>query len=392
MAALASGRAAGAPRRALTGGALVLGGVAVVAWLLSCGDLVGLGGPATPLAQVRALVTGELAPLRPPELEGETPRLRVALVWGAQWLPEPFCFLPPESPEAAAVQAAGCPDSFGFVPSRVAANAAVEPGVPATLDLVSLPAADVMVGDVTARIAYASLIVYDDRNDNGTLDLHRPPHHWEERQEVPAADAGLEPTDDVVYGGSFVSMTLPDQRVAFREGEYAESVAFYPRVGCPPPEPGFSVLTAGGFSQADAIAAALEGRLPAEDPATCGAATLDDAVVSVALQAPAGVKQLACIADGAGGTTQYREPPAGAPDLASLAWACVGLPRLPDDLDGGSAGPGSVQLVVASAPGAACRRVVHYTLRGCEGDPECAAPTWDLTASPPAWWPCAASP
>jgi len=34
-----------------------------------------------------------------------------------------------------------------------------------------------MIGDLTARIAYASLIVYDDINGNGMLDLHHPPHH-----------------------------------------------------------------------------------------------------------------------------------------------------------------------------------------------------------------------
>jgi hypothetical protein len=361
--------------------------VAVVAWLLSCGDLVGLGGPATPLAQVRALVTGDLASVRPPGLEGETPRLRVALVWGAQWLPEPFCFLPPESSDAAAVQAAGCPDSFGFVPNRVAANAAVEPGAPATLDLMSLPAADVMVGDVTARIAYAGLVVYDDRNGNETLDLHRPPRHWEERREVPAADAGLLPTDDVVYGASFLSMTLPDQRLAFREGDFGASVAFYPRAGCPPPAPGFSVLAAGGFSASDAIAAALEGRLPQQDPATCSETTLDQALVSMPLQAPEGVKQVACKADGVGGTTRYREPPADAPDLANLAWACVGLSRLPND-DGGTGGADVVQLVIATAPGAACKRVVHYAL-SCQNDAACGEASWDLTGTPPAWWPCA---
>ena len=141
---------------------------------LGCGKPVELGGPVTPLAKVHVQTSGDLPPGSAADGGSSTPQLHVALVWGLQWLPEPFCVLPPESPEVAAVAATGCRDSFGFVPDRAGADAPLEPGVPATLSLINFPAADVMVGDLTARIAYASLVVYDDRNSNGTLDVRHP--------------------------------------------------------------------------------------------------------------------------------------------------------------------------------------------------------------------------
>ena len=128
------------------------------------------------------MFNGDLAPLRP-RRRRRRHALRVALVWGAQWLTEPFCILPAESPEAAAVIAAGCRDPFGFVPAacRPACRSTVD--VPATLTLVQLPAADVMVGDITARVAYGSLVVYDDRDGTGTLELATP-------HRAPRAEAG----------------------------------------------------------------------------------------------------------------------------------------------------------------------------------------------------------
>jgi len=377
--------------------------------LSGCGKPVGLDSTVMPLTQIHVLVTGNL-----PQVEtvdagdpidaddsvdagdvvdadealdgGPLPtQLHAALVWGLQWLPEPFCVLPPESPQAAAVIAAGCRDSFGFVPDRVGADTPITPGVPATINLYTLPAADVMVGDVTARIAYASIVVYDDRNGNGILDLRHPVRQRR----------GGEPVDDApgaadrVYGASFISMTLPDRRVAFREGDFNESVAFYPRQGCADPPKGFSILSASGFTLGSALASLLTGQLPPEsDPGACATATMDDTVV-ISLQDPTGLSQLACTSNDAGGVTYYRPVPTDPPfnPQNTTLWACTGFPRL-----GGEAPATGQQLVLASAPGAACRSTMHYTLRGCNNDPLCAAPTWDATANPPAWWPCATTP
>jgi hypothetical protein len=374
-----------------------------------CGKLVGLDTPVTPLARIRVQFAGYLPATAGP--------LRVALVWGAQWLPEPFCVAPPKAvpavvqpgwklPSVDDVVAAGCPDNFRFVPDRAGADIPIQPDVPPTIDLINLPAADVMVGDVTARIAYASVVVYYDRNGNGTLDFHHPPHHQDHEEDY---NPGTPATSDVVFGASFISMTKPDQRVAFREGEFDANVAFYPRIGCDnsQPLPGFSILSAGGFD----ASLALQGQLPTEsDPAACAVATLDDAVVTILLSAPtadagaegdaraegnAGAQdeyywsraELACTDPETGGMTFYLQPDTSfdftSPNMPP--WACVGFPRLSGDTAEVASGQ---QLVIANA--GPCKSVIHFILRGCANDPHCAAPSWDL--APPAWWPCSTTP
>jgi hypothetical protein len=308
--------------------------------------------------------------------------LHVALVWGAKWQTEPFCILPPESDEAAAVIAAGCRDPFSFVANRVGANVAVTLETPTTLSLFQLPAADVMVGDVTARVAYGSFVVYDDSDGSGTLELAR--HHRtrgaddEEFEDEDQADSG-----DIVYGASFVTMTAPDQRVGFREGGFDATRAFYPRSGCGDPPPGFSVLAAGGFAAADGLASATTGVLPPEDPATCAETAPADAVVSISVAAPPTVRETSCTERSDDSSVRYREPPADAPDFNGRVTACAHLPTF-------EAGTQTalIQLVVSGRASDRCVGLTHYTLRGCRENVACPVPDWDYTATPPAWWPC----
>jgi hypothetical protein len=398
--------------------------------LTACGRPVGLDVPVKPLQQIHVLVTVAVAAAGPVDAgssvdadavdagsnvdagsvdAGAGPlQLRAALVWGLQWLPEPFCVLQgaqPESPEVAAVVAAGCRESFGFVPNRPAADIPITPGVPATFDLYDLPAADLMVGDITARIAYASVIVYDDRNGNGMLDFRHPQRQRQRADQI--NDAGG--ASDAVYGASFISMTQPDRRLAFLEGDFSalRGVAFYPRLGCADPPKSFSILSASGFSAAAALTSGLAGTIPPEDdPSACATSTLDDTIViPIPPQAPAALSQLACTSNDEGGVTYYRQAPANpnapadasAPDdridLIHSTWACASLPRI-----GTNAGAGSSaqQLVIAIpvSPSNACQTTLHYTLRGCENDPFCALPRWPSPTdpNPPAWWPCSTSP
>src|SRR4029079_11523083 len=119
----AARRMDGAARRGVA--AVRRAGIIHVAPLLlaaACGKLQGFDGEATPLVSFQVVFHGDLAPLRPPGVT-DTHALRVALVWGAQWLTEPFCVLPPESPEAAAVIAAGCRDPVGLVSQVVSVGA-----------------------------------------------------------------------------------------------------------------------------------------------------------------------------------------------------------------------------------------------------------------------------
>jgi hypothetical protein len=345
-----------------------------------CGELEGFGGPAPPLASFNFVFQGDLAPLHPPEIS-DVHALRVALVWGAQWLTEPFCVLPAESPEAAAVIDAGCRDPFGFVPAAVSVGVPIAVDVPATLTLLQLPAADVMVGDVTARVAYGSLVVFDDRNDTGTLELARP-------QRAPSGGrggfgSGSGDSRDIIYGASFVTMTAPDQRVAYREGAFDTLSAFYPRAGCEGPPPGFSVLSAGGFSAEAALAALLSGGLPPEDPSACAVSAPADTTIAIAARAPADVQEVACDERADDSSIRYREPPSYSP-LQNRVIACAHLPAF----DTGGAASDLIQLVVSGFAPERCKGLTHYTLRGCFDDVNCALPEWDFTASPPAWWPC----
>jgi hypothetical protein len=354
--------------------------------LVACGKLQGFGGPEPPLATFTVTFGGELTPLRPPGDTGER-SLQVALVWGAQWLTEPFCVLPAESDAAAAVIAAGCRDPFGFVPSRVDTSVPITADGSAALPLLELPTADLMVGDITSRVAYASLVVYDDRDGSGTLELSQP-HPTAFGAEGRRGDDGgpmdqVSDTADVIYGASFLTMTAPDQRVAYREGGFDRASAFYPRSGCDDPLRGFSVLGAGGFTAAAALAATAAGGLPPEDTETCTEAAPQDAVVSIVARAPGDLAEVGCDERTVDSTTRYHEPPVNMPDLTGRVAACAHLPSF----DAGTQSD-LIQIVVSGRQTDRCKGLTHYTLRGCRENVSCPVPDWDDTASPPSWWHC----
>jgi hypothetical protein len=346
-----------------------------------CSKLDGLD-PTVPTVVTFELEASGSVPMR---ADGTTPELQIALVWGAQWLPEPFCILPATSTDAATVITAGCRDPFGFVPQRVEANVPITLGAPVTLPLVNVPAADVLVGEVDSRVAYGSFVLYDDVNGNGTLDLGRPNHTASGGSNMGPMSPTQTSTRDIVYGASFTSMTSPDARVAFSEGAFDAAAAFYPRAGCPAPVDGFSILGAGGFSAAAGLAAALAGDLPQEDPSTCTQGVPEATPVVIAAGAASADEETACVERVDDSSARYREPPADSPDFTERVYACTGLPDL-----GSDANSDVVQLVVSGRTDDSCVGLTHYVLTGCSTDPLCAAPTWDLSASPPSWWPCSA--
>jgi hypothetical protein len=368
-------------------------GTLLASVLSGCQKLTGFNGAVSPLAIINLQVTGDPASLTPPPATGD--QLQVALVWGDEWQPEPFCLLPPENDQVAAVIAAGCRDPFGFVPipSGVAANVGVQLGAPAEIELFNPPLTNVEVGALGSAVAYGNLIFYDDRNGNGTLDLGQASHTPSGGRNRGGDDGDNEPTQvvDYIYGASFITMTAPDQRVAFVDGVFTQTT-FYPRSGCPNPPPYFSILSAGGFSAAAGLAAAEASMLPAEDPSTCTPqfslnADNNPPTPTVTIPAPAavaGVAETACVERVTDSSTRYREPPADAPDLTNRISACAHLPTF----DSGTSAGDVMQLVVSGRSDDACQGLSHYTLRGCNTDPSCTVPTWDLTASPPAWWPC----
>jgi hypothetical protein len=391
---------------AVTRAALALTAIVVAA--TGCNNLQGFGGPVPPLVQFNVLVTGALPP-------GTTPlSLQVALVWGAQWLPEPFCVIPTSADidptDADKVIAVGCRDPLGFIPARVTASVPVTIGTPTTLPLSSDPSTDLLVGSITSRAGYASLVFYDDVDGDGTLGLSsaRPAQSGgrDRPDDQPGADS-----PDIVYGASFLTMTAPDQRVAFLQGTFDPTAAFYPRHKCPAPDPtdptmntanGFFVLGASGFGDAQmALIVSAMGMLPDEkDPTQCtispdpttpvGPDGLIPAVISIAAQTPTSdLDEVSCLEQTLDGSVRYRQPPTDKPaDFVNRTTACENLPSF------GGTGPSLnlTQLVVSgivSGPSTdRCKGLTHYTLRGCREAVDCAIPDWDFTASPPAWWPC----
>lgn len=396
----------------------------VMMWLGACTDeLAGLDAAASPLAELRVRVTGDFAALRPADTLQEQPRLRVGLLWGAQVQADPFCLPLPGDPSITAVRSEGCRDPFGFVAARIGPSVPVQPGQEVVLPLFDLPLADLLIGDITARLAYASVVVFDDRDGNDVLELWRA-SEWPTAQSGPGNHGGQgggmqappEPDKgkkaDLIYAASFLSMLKPDLRLAYREGGYDPLSFYYPRWGCPEPPKGYSLLGAGGFELKSLFAllanptAALATGLPGMATDTCSAKELSQVVLELPLQATATFRDVVC-ARRAGngmnsgfstnGSVTYREPPTKALPLDTIAWTCQ---LVAQGTKGGKMGdsqaplPGQqppaqapiVELVVSGAPGG-CRTVTHFIPKGCSTNPYCDQPEW-APATPPAWWPC----
>jgi len=220
--------------------------------------------------------------------------------------------------------------------------------------------------------------VFDDRDGSGTLELARPKRLVYDRNGPPdPLDDDLE-TEDAILGASFVAMTEPDTRLAFREGTFDLAAAFYPRSGCGAPPSAFSVVRAGGFTIEAALAATAAGRLPDEDPATCAEDAPDATAIAIAVRPGAEVQEVGCQQRRPDGATRYRQPPDEF-DLAAHLYACVAIP-----------GTDLVDFAVAGEPTDTCKGLTHYTLRGCDqaNDLACVSPEWDYRATPPPWWPC----
>jgi hypothetical protein len=116
---------------------------------------------------------------------------------------------------------------------------------------------------------------------------------------------------------------------------------------------------------------------------TCSEHALDELTVQIPLRPVAEVREVRCRGRSADSSVRYRDPDPDMPDFTNRELACAGVP----DFGTGTAA-GLVQLVVSSRSDEPCKQVTHYVLRGCEEDAACPLPEWDLTNSPPAWWPC----
>jgi hypothetical protein len=347
--------------------------------LAACGKLQGFSGEAPPLATFNVTWSGDVTPLRP--AGSDPPRMTVALVWGANWLVDPFCLVG-VGPAVQFVKPAGCPDPFSFAAAAVAASAPLDQDGPTGLTLAQLPPPDVMVGDYTASIAYGSLVLFDDVDGDGTLGLARP-HRFSAASD-PTADPLAPDPSDVIYGASFVTMTAHDRRVAYREGGFDATRWFYPRAGCAAPPPGFSVVDTGGFTPTEAFIALATQQLPGEDdPGMCSDSLPEQTSVDIPVRPPAAVQQVGCDARDEQGLTTYLRPPSVKPDTAGRVEACANVPPSPL-----TPALSRIQWVVSGRSTDRCKGLTHYALRGCYSSASCTVPNWDDNAAPPPWWTC----
>jgi hypothetical protein len=341
-----------------------VGRLTVAIALAGCGELHGLGSEElTPLARIHVRVVGNIDEvLRPAP---QPPQLRVTLLWGQPWLPDPSCIPPFENPQHAQLAASACGDPLGFRRAgfgfgfgvAVEPDAEVAPDGTAALDLFELPSS--LYGDRYSQIVYGTVLVYDDINGNHIADN----------------------VDDVIYGASFVSMSKPDTRIAFRHGDFDDRSAYYPRRGCPPPPEGFSIVSAGGFTLDSAIQAQLHGELPEQDPALCREDPIDTEI-ALDLRPPEEIGDITCLPR----TPQVFAPPPAMQPLETQLTACTSIPDRGTGLSFNRS-----QLLIGQAFSftpfnQGCKFVQHILLKGCFDDPFCRMPDWDV--SPPPWWPC----
>jgi hypothetical protein len=270
-----------------------------------------------------------------------------ALVWASVPQVNPVCI---EFQDARIASA--CPDPLGVFTGEIEASAVVDGDGNFDLPLFHLPAVRVSVGDAATRIAYGTLVVVEDVNNDGQPTFV-PASVGRRRRVSPVVSNPSDP--DLIVAATFYSLHADQQRIVFREGGFVPDSYFYPTPGCVAPPDGFSVMTAGAYVDAT----------HATGP--CGYATTDGRLELTPLS-PADGLALECREVQAQGTVQQPvgdEPPNGNPTRT-----CFGAN------------------VLATVYSGSCTFLRSYALAGCQQDPTCASPEWNLTLSPPSWWSC----
>jgi len=144
---------------------------------LACDSVHTTAIEAEKLVVVNAEWSQDLAAIRDSAGIAADVPLRATLVWAGVPNFSPFCLeegpnpLAPGRVVSSSVAMIACPDPFRFVPSLTQGTAVVDPATnKVQIELSNLPPAEVLVGSVSSRVAYASLVVFADENNNGLLD------------------------------------------------------------------------------------------------------------------------------------------------------------------------------------------------------------------------------
>ncbi len=321
--------------------------------IVSCGPGVSdLSREDAPLAFVRGRLSGS-----PPLRDGEPPRnLRAALVWAGIPVVSPFCLtygdnpLLPDKTETSSIADLACKDLLSFTPGVVEVSVPLEPGqIDFEIPLAFLPVSNALIGQDSNRVGYGSVWIFDDRNNDGTINGLG----LCERQEEP----------DVILAASFSSLQTAQERIVYREGEFDRESFFFPAPGCEAPMPGYSVWRVGALlDEPDCI----------NDPLRAGIS------ISYATEPKArrALQQLIC--PGLGGWP--RNPMIGASflefkDEEKFRGECL-----------------NEETWVVTEKDCECPRVDLFTLTGCPLNEDCRNPAWDNRENLPPEWPCTEAP
>ena len=367
---------------------------------LGCtGQLYGLDDTLTPIAQVQVSVKGEEVEQLPPAVQA---RLRVGIIWLGINIPSVWCAeklsslllhhqeeqeVQPKEDETQNTNSEEdedgdiqldfaklsqlltlCRDPLGVAPTLAGPSVAIQGETDAgllhlQLTFTSLPPADVLIGSPDARVAYAALVVFDDLNENGVLDigLSIPPLFWDDPRGLDDDDQDKENderaqrrfgdlnTPDELYSASFTSLLSTHQRLIFREGDFVESF-FYPMGDCVPPQ-GFSMAT-------------VEGSFPS---ATCDTYPITTTTVLPISKPSLDRQEVICEP-----TEVFIFKPPQAPPSEAYEYECISSTEL-----------------AAQDPTQACKNLSVIKLIDCPpSEPNCESAAWDIRETPPIWWPC----
>ncbi len=309
----------------------------------------------------------------------QTMHMRIGLLWLDAPSADPLCLqafqatlgvgAPLDASQTAVVKA-GCEDVFAVAPfarttGQPGPSVAVTPGEVKTITLLDLPSGNVLIGKPPDRVGYAALVLFDDRDQSGELELPQVGLYTSLTNTNgdgkgggpggggggPGMMGGDKPrVADYIYGATFVSMAKPNTRLVYREGAWGVNLLlFYPFLGCAAPQVGMSWLDASG----------------PPNKSVCQFETLPNRIVDLSAGPTETVRSVACRQR----AEHYREPPDSWKPLTP--WACIS----------------KNEMVVAADPGA-CKGLTHLLIKGCSTSATCKKPEWGDNAVPPTWWPC----
>jgi hypothetical protein len=255
-------------------------------------------------------------------------RVRAALLWGHVSPARLACL------ETA--DADRCQPLAGFSPVGSSHTLQIDPVFPTAFQvpLHTFPRPELLMSGSGGRLGYAELVLFEDGNGNGGVDLV-------------AADATG--SVDVVVASAPPGAAGEHVWIIFAEGKLPRDWSAFAAYGCVEPPPGYSVVR---------IAIGAEPVCWVGEPASV--------TIPVRFDDSDAVRELICEPCGATKTYPAQPPP---PDASVF---CRGRDALEFVTD----------------PAAYCPRVQTYELLGCDGELVCVEPHWDLSESPPAWWPC----